>query len=159
MGRTTGLAALLLAFLGCGFDLRSGTYQFRQTELVRADCALDPPLPTAWTGDVSVRGSTVVIQIEDPAFRANATQQALVGIFRTHPEDGDRFLVASSSEIVASINGIDCLVFAQLEIAAEVVDDERFDGTFLISYSRQVAAAPECPFSCLHVLDFDATRR
>jgi len=141
-------AALFLLLLGCGHDLRDGTYLFQREELLRETCTLDPPLPDRWEGSVQVRGATVSIRFDDPAFHATSAQAVLVGRFDPN-RNRETFRVNSSSEVETGVDGLSCLVYSQLQLVATAQEDGSFDGTLTLTYSRQVVSEAGCPFSCV----------
>lgn len=155
--RIGSLAALLLAG-GCGEDLSTGTYSFRQVTELRSSCAVDPPIPAEWDGKVTVRGLTLTIEIPVAGFRYAVASKSLVGIFQPDRREDRRFLTDSTFDDVAVIEGIDCFVFTHLQIGATVTDDG-FRGIARIVDSRQLEADRACPFACEQTIEFEAKKR
>ncbi|AKU90055.1 hypothetical protein [Vulgatibacter incomptus] len=145
------LAVCLLSLLlstACNYAIESGNYVFERRELIQQFCDFEPPIPDVFTGKLTKRGRTVTIELDDPAFRAKMDQRFLVGVFPQDP-DRDHFLVSSSFEVTAEVNGLSCLVFTHIDIEGNLLNDRTFSGTFLFTYDRQVEAPLECPASCV----------
>ncbi|HEY0838584.1 MAG TPA: hypothetical protein VGD74_00220 [Vulgatibacter sp.] len=158
MGRRFwGVAALLIAG-GCGDDLSSGTYSFRQVSEIRSSCAIDPPIPTAWDGNVTVRGLSLTIELPEQGFRFAVGERSLFGIFQPDRREEPRFLTDSTFDDFASIEGVECFVFTHLQIGATVTDDG-FRGIARIVDSRQLEADRACPFACVQEIEFVAKKR
>ncbi|HWV36986.1 MAG TPA: hypothetical protein VN033_00750 [Vulgatibacter sp.] len=159
MGRIPWVAVLVLLG-GCGPDLSTGAYLFQRTQELRSSCAVDPPLPVEWVGEVTVRGLTVTIELRDPAFRVAVDQKALVGVFQEDDRREDpRFLSDSTFDDVATIEGTSCFVFTHLQIEGTVPADDRIVGVARVVDSRQLEADRACPFACVQEVAFEARKR
>lgn len=153
------ILALLLVLGGCGFDLPSGTYHFRQVNVIRTSCAVDPPIPLEWDGDVTVRGRTITIELPEAGFRYAVAAKSLVGIFQPDHRDDPRFLSDSTFDDVPSLEGVDCLSFTHIQIAATVPEHGVFRGVVRVVDSRQLEANRACPFACVQDVEFEARHR
>lgn len=151
------LIASLVLLGGCGVDLPSGTYLFQRTQELRSSCAVDPPLPAEWVGDLTVRGRTITIELPVTGFRFAVDQKALVGIFQPDDRREDpRFLADSTFDDVTTVEGVACFFFTHVQIAGTVPDDGRFFGVARIVDSRQLEANRACPFACVQEVEFEA---
>lgn len=151
------MATLLLAG-GCGFDLSTGTYRFRQTREIRSSCEVVPPIPVEWDGKVIVRGRSVTIELPTAGFRFAVAEKSLFGIFQPdHREDHARFLTDSTFDDQVDIEGTSCFVFTHLQIDGKV-DDDGFRGTARIIDSRQLEADRACPFACVQEIEYEAKK-
>ena len=156
MGRIALIASVLLLG-GCGHDLPSGTYQFQRTQEIRSSCAVDPPLPAEWEGDVTVRGRTITIDLPVAGFRFAVDQKSLVGVFQPDDRREDpRFLSDSTFDDVTTIEGVACFLFTHVQIEGTVPEDGRFFGVARIVDSRQLEANRACPFACVQEVEFEA---
>ncbi|MGC4121461.1 MAG: hypothetical protein QM765_44175 [Myxococcales bacterium] len=145
------LVVLVFAASACGHPLDEGTWRVSQDR--QASEAIDPCMLLAQDGSVG-DGKLVVTGVE---LRLNTvvpgvpTPVLMIGRLKNPAANQpDEFVLqGSASAVVVQVKGAACqLQFGQIEIAAQVRDARRFDGTMTAHYELGLSPDSGCPSVC-----------